>query len=255
MGAVESRDLAPRVRLGPRAGKVLGGLAWKLNRLRCMTPAEISHRVVKAAAMQAERLGLVRVVVPAADLGASAKPWIHADARVDPAPYLAAADRVVAGRHDVFALRDHPLGNPPRWNRDPKTGIEPPLAFGKQLDYRDPAVVGDCKHLWQPNRHLHLVTLAQAWALSGERKYADTIREHLESWFRECPAGRGVNWSSSLEAGVRRVNWALAWQLLGGVRSPLFEGPGGEAFRGRWLESVYQHAEFVCGHFSLHSSA
>jgi len=26
------------------------------------------------------------------------------------------------------------LGTPPRWNRDPKTGIEAPLEFGKTLD-------------------------------------------------------------------------------------------------------------------------
>jgi hypothetical protein len=248
MGAAEPRDLAPAVRL-------TGGLAWKLNRLRCMRPAEIGHRMVRAAAMRAERWGLVRCVVPAPDLSVRAKPWVHADARVEAGPYVAAADRILAGRFDVFALDDIELGNPPRWNRDPKTGIEAPLAFGKQLDYRDPTVVGDCKYLWEPNRHLHLVTLAQAYAITGEEKYARTLREHLESWFEACPFRMGVNWSSSLEAGLRLVNWALAWQLLGGVDSRVFAGEGGGAFRSRWLESIYQHAEFACGHFSLHSSA
>ena len=122
------------------------GLAWKLNRLRCMSPAEIAHRVAKAAAMRAERWGFARVVVPKADPARVARPWIHASVKVDPAPYVAAADRVVAGRFDVFAMDNVELGNPPRWNRDPKTGIEAPLDFGKQLDYRDPARVGDCKY-------------------------------------------------------------------------------------------------------------
>ena len=115
--------------------------------------------------------------------------------------------------------------------------------------------MGDCKYLWEPNRHLHLVTLAQAYALTGDVKYAATLRRHLESWIEACPFRMGANWASSLEAGLRLTNWSLAWQLLGGVRSPLFDGAEGEAFRGRWLESVYQHAEFVAGHFSLHSSA
>ena len=44
------------------------GLAWKLNRLRCMTTAEIGHRVIQAAAMRAERWGFVRCTVPAPDL-------------------------------------------------------------------------------------------------------------------------------------------------------------------------------------------
>jgi hypothetical protein len=231
------------------------GLAWKLNRLRCMTAAEIGHRVVKAATMRVERLGLLRVVVPQPDLARVAKPWIHADARIDARPYVAAAARVLAGRHDVFALEDVELGNPPRWNRDPKTGTEPPLDFGKQLDYRDARIVGDCKYLWEPSRHLHVVTLAQAFVLTGDDKYARTLREHLDSWFEAAPHRMGVHWASSLEAGLRLMNWSLAWQLLGGPGAPFFRGAEGEAFRDRWLTSVYQHAEFIAGHFSLHSSA
>jgi heparinase II/III-like protein len=241
----ENRGLSP----------ILPGLVWKLNRLRCMGPAEIGHRVVKAAAMRAERWGFVRCDVPAADLTRTAMPWIKADARVNPAPYLAAADRILAGRFDVFALEDVELGSPPRWNRDPKTGIDAPLEFGKQLDYRDAARVGDCKYLWEPNRHLHLVTLAQAYSLTAQQRYAQALREHLDSWFAACPFRMGPNWSSSLEAALRLINWSAAWQLIGGVSSPIFAGPEGEAFRERWLVSVYQHAEFIAGHLSLHSSA
>ena len=253
MGTAESRNLAPPVRLKPFTPPA--GLAWKLNRLRCMTPAEIGHRMVRAAAMTAERMGFVRITVPAPDLALEPHAWVHADARVDPAPYVAAADRIVAGIYDVFAMEHVELGRPPRWNKDPKTGVEAPLAFGKQLDYRDPAIVGDCKYLWEPNRHLHLVTLAQAWALTRKPVYAETLREHLDSWFQACPFRMGANWASSLEASLRLINWSFAWQLLGGLASPVFEGEEGAAFRHRWLTSVYQHAEFVNGHYSQHSSA
>ncbi|HEY2628655.1 MAG TPA: alginate lyase family protein [Usitatibacter sp.] len=231
------------------------GLAWKLNRLRCMSTAEIGHRVARAAVGRAERWGFVRCWVPPARLSNRAKPWVHADAGVDALPYVAAADRVLDGRFDVFALLNVELGNPPRWNRDPKTGIEAPLEFGKELDYRDASRVGDCKYLWEPNRHLHLVTLAQAHAMTGDARYAETVRMHLESWFDACPFRMGAQWSSSLEPALRLINWALAWQLLGGLDSPLFEGDRGAAFRDRWLESVYQHAAFISGHLSLHSSA
>ncbi len=188
-------------------------------------------------------------------LSRSPAPWIHADARVDPAPYLVAAERILAGRYDVFALKDIELGSPPRWNRDPKTGIEAPLDFGKELDYRDEQRVGDCKYLWEPNRHLHLVTLAQAYALTAQPRFAEALRAQLESWFAACPFRLGPNWSSSLEAGLRLINWAAAWQLVGGLGSPLFEGAEGNAFRDRWLVSIYQHCEFIAGHLSLHSSA
>ena len=251
MGIAEPRNLASALRLNQLNEKVL----WRINRLRTMTPAEIRHRVVQAAHISAERWGFSKCIVPAPDLSRRANAWIDREAAVDRDAYCAAADRVVAGRFDVFALKDLALGNPPRWNRDPKTGKIAPLDFGKQLDYRDAKLVGDIKYLWEPNRHLHLVTLAQAYALTGHERYAQTIRGHLESWFASCPYRLGANWSSALEPALRLVNWALAWQLLGGVDSPVFHGPEGERFRARWLESVFQHAEFVSGHFSQHSSA
>lgn len=229
---------------------------WHFNRLRCMTPSEVSHRVIRALAMHAERAGLIRSHrVPPPDLAPAPNHWIHAALKVDAAPYLAAADRIAAGKLDVFSLRGADLGSPPHWNRDPKTGVEAPLIFGKRLDYRNPRLVGDIKYLWEPNRHLHLVTLAQAQALSGNERYFQVLRQHLESWFDACPYPMGPNWTSALEVAIRLINWSVAWQLIGGARSPLFQTAEGARLRQRWLESVYQHMQFVCGHFSLDSSA
>ena len=236
--------------------EMMEGFRWRLNRLRCMTPMEVSHRLLRALSMRAERAGLLGSgAVPTPDLAPAPRPWVHATADVDAARYLAAADRIAAGKLDVFALRDVDLGSPPRWNRDPRTGVEAPLGFSKLLDYRNPRLVGDIKYLWELNRHLHLVTLAQAHALSRDARYFNVIRQHLESWFASCPYGRGPNWSSALEAAIRLINWSVTWQLLGAARSPLFEDAESARFRERWLESVHQHAQFVHGYFSLHSSA
>ncbi|MGQ0656420.1 MAG: alginate lyase family protein, partial [Betaproteobacteria bacterium] len=203
----------------------------------------------------AERSGwLAARAVPEPDLAVVANPWVH-PGMVKAQPYVDAADRIAEGWLDVFALRGVQAGAPPRWNRDPKTGIEAPLVFGKHLDYRDSDLVGDIKYLWEPNRHLHLVTLAQAWVLSGRKRYAETLVEHLDSWFFACPYGMGPNWASALEVGLRLVNWAAAWQLIGGAQSKLFENQDGREFRARWLRAVYQHAEFIRGWTSAHSSA
>ena len=192
--------------------------------------------------------------VPAPDLSIPAKAWIHTDQSVPPAPYVAAAERIAEGWLDVFALRGVDLGSPPRWNRDPRTGIEAPLEHGKCLDYADPDRVGDIKYLWEPNRHRHLVTLAQAYALTAERKYFQVIVEHLDSWFLACPYPLGANWASASEAGMRLINWSAAWQLLGGCASPVFQAEPYREFRARWLRSVYQHLSFVRGWLSLHSA-
>ena len=231
-------------------------LAWRTNRLRCMTQEEIGHRVLRALAMHAERWGLLRAAaVPAPDLQHAPGPWMRITGEVDAGRYLQAADRIAEGRFDVFALEDVKLGSPPPWNRDPKSGVQAPLSFGKLLDHRDPRAVGDIKYLWELNRHFHLVTLAQAYALSGDARYFGVLRRHLESWFADCPYPMGPNWSSALELGIRLMNWSVAWQLLGGAASPLFQDDEGARFRRRWLDAVFQHAHFVQGHFSLYSSA
>jgi hypothetical protein len=214
-----------------------------------MTPLEIAHRALRFAQARAERAGWLAAAPPAPDLSRQGAQWIQVSQSIEAAPYVAAAERAAIGRLDVFALADVDVGLPPRWNRDPKTGIEAPLRFGKHLDYRDPDLVGDIKYLWEPNRHLHLATLAQAYALTHRKKYLDALAEQLESWFLACPYAKGPNWSSALEAAIRLVNWSIAWQLVGG-HERLDEG-----LRRRWLRSIYEHAHFVRHWFSAHSSA
>lgn len=174
---------------------------------------------------------------------------------LSPDALLAAADRVLAGRYSFFDLVDCELGDPPQWNRDPLTHRVAPLRAAGSIDYRDERVVGNIKYLWEANRHLHLPTLAQAYALTGEARYALAIRAHLESWFEQCPAGRGPNWVSALELGIRLINWSITWQLIGGTRSRLFADEQGAAFRERWLRSIYEHSRSIVANFSRFSSA
>ena len=251
MDASEPRNLAPPLSSGLRRK-----FAWRLNRLRCMTPAEVANRVLRALQARAERSGLFGARrVPAPDLAVSANAWVFTGPNVTAQPYVAAADRICNGLLDIFALRGAQMGSPPRWNRDPKTGIEAPLAFAKELDYRDVGLVGDIKYLWEPNRHQHLLTLAQAYALTRKPAYFETIVEHLDSWFLACPYGYGPNWASALEAALRLINWAAVWQLTGGIQGEAFRTQEAKSFQDRWLKSVYQHAEFIRGWLSLHSSA
>jgi len=232
-------------------------LLWYVNRLRCMRPPEMAHRLLRAAAARAECWGLTAASeVPETDWTVASRPWVYPpESPGQQQECLAAAERIIAGRFDVFALRDVDLGSPPRWNRDPKTGLEAPLRFGKLLDYRNAEQVGDIKYLWEPNRHQHLVTLAQAYALSREHRYFQAIRGHLESWFDACPHAKGPNWCSALEAAMRLISWSIAWQLLGGKESRLFSEPSCRAFRAQWLQSVFRHARFIHGYFSRYSSA
>jgi hypothetical protein len=233
----------------------LNSLEWKLNRLRTMTLREVLHRVGTAlqTRLESHGIGLASAPpVPAFDFGHD---WLPKSTAFNVEAYRAAADTVLSGRFAVFALERVELGFPPDWNRDPRTGTVAPLRFGKRIDYRDERLVGDIKYLWEPNRHLELVTLAQAFHLTGEPRYAEGARRLLDSWFTAAPYPLGINWISSLEHAVRLVNWSVAWQLLGGEASPLFAGESGQGFLRRWLDSIHQHCHFIAGHLSRHSSA
>ena len=228
---------------------------WRWNRLRTMSAGEIASRLRNAAQARFESFAAGRpAAVPAAS-NAEGPRWIAVPDRtqIDAAAVCTAADRTLAGRFDVFALRGAELGFPPQWMRDPKTGRVAPLGFGKAIDYRREEIVGEIKYLWEPNRHLELVTLAQAYTLTGDDRYALGARTLLDSWFTQCPYPLGVNWTSSLELAVRLVNWSVGWQLL--AKSCIFEGDAGAAFRRRWLDNVYLHQRFIAGHLSRHSSA
>lgn len=234
----------------------MSSLRWKLDRLRTMGGAEILYRIRKLGQARVERLGLGGARPSQPGLSQFGRAWLERfPDQVDSVLCVETADRLLAGAWPVFDEPEMQLGFPPDWNRDPKTGIRAPMTFGKTLDYRRADRVGDIKYLWEPNRHLELVTLAQAWRRSGDMRYLDGMRTLLDSWFEQCPYPLGPNWVSSLEAAVRLFNWSTAWHLLGGASSPVFDGAGGSTFRQRWLESVFQHCHFVRGYLSRHSSA
>lgn len=240
------------------ASRLSEKVRWYVNRLRLMQPAELAHRVLGTAKALVERAGLWRLVqVPEPSLINLGSPWVeeYPDDSLDPSPSLVAADSLLQGRWRIFSIDAAPLGFPPEWNRDPLSGTLAPLTFGKLLDYRDEKRVGNIKYLWEPSRHLELVTLAQAWRASGDQRYLDACATLLNSWFEQCPFPLGVHWSSALESAVRLLNWSVGWHLLGGVDAPLFGGDEGLALRRRWLDQVYLHQRFICGHLSRNSSA
>src|SRR6185436_1773861 len=116
--ASEPGNLAPD--LSARlTGRLKAGLRRRLERLRCMTPLEMSRRVLRLARAHAERSRAV-AAAPAPDLAPLPRPWLRRPRGVDAVPYVKAADRIAEGWLEVFALRDLDHGTPPRWNRDPK---------------------------------------------------------------------------------------------------------------------------------------
>ena len=109
--------------------------ALEAQSARCHGPARDSPPRRAAGARDAGALRTFAAKVPARTSDVAGRPWVEPLPRqFDAGKYCAAADRIIAGEFDVFALRPAQLGFPPQWNRDPKTGRVAPLTFGKALE-------------------------------------------------------------------------------------------------------------------------
>ena len=226
-----------------------------MYRLRRMSPAELCYRAVQMSRAHASRFAPANAAAVPQATPKHNPPFIHLDVGIEPAAYVQQAERLIEGRYTLFDLEDCELGSPPRWNRDPLTGRDAPLQHAATLDYRDERIVGNIKYLWEPSRHLHIPGLAQAYALTGDSRYAVALRAHIESWIDECPPDLGAHWTSSLELAIRLINWSIAWQMIGGYESTVFAGEDGEDFRDRWLDSIYLQTRAITRKLSRFSSA
>lgn len=223
---------------------------WFWHRFRCMTRAELLHRV-RQAALAPWRQHRAAEAVPAPQWQEGAQ-WVLTPA-VDPQPYLDEAARIAAGSVRLFEQERFNVGVSPDWLQCPLTQVRSPLLPQRRLHISDRKQVGDIKYLWELNRHLHWVTLAQAWALAADDSLLELLRTQLAGWLQQNPAGLGVNANSSLEAGIRLLNWSVVWQLCGGAEGPLLRGH--EALRLQWVQAIYRHINGIARHYSRHSSA
>ena len=99
------------------------------------------------------------------------------------------------------------------WRRDPISGKD----WG--TEYHADVVVyqndgADIRILWELNRFGHGVTLACAFAVTGDEAYAETFFSHIESWMRQNPYGRGANWNCAMEVALRAINLLAPFDIF-----------------------------------------
>ena len=79
--------------------------------------------------------------------------------------------------------------------------------------------MGDPKVTWELNRHQWLVTLGQAYRLTGDESHARRFASSVQEWMAANPIGWGINWASSLEVAMRLISWCWALHLFRGSRA------------------------------------
>ena len=259
-GAAAADSAPVQARPGSRAR-----VGWYLHRLRCMSATEVSWRSADAVRKRAWRrrqvppAAVARLLVQPGPASASAPRFqsplpggaLAAVPADDAERLLGAADEILAGRWEVLGVTRQDMVAPD-WFLDPLSGRRAPQAeYCFSVNHRDQAVTGNVKQVWELSRHHHLTILASAYALTGDRRYAERAGYHLRSWWQENPFLSGIHWTSGIELGIRLISWVWVRRLLDGWAGvqDLFER--NELAR----KQIWWHQTYLSGFRSRGSSA
>ena len=160
----------------------------------------------------------------------------------------AATDTIAGRRFDLLGYKGLSFGDPIDWHLDPVWARRSPLVHWSRIDPLDPETVGDSKIVWEINRHQWIVRLAQAWALTGDERYAEACIASIGAWLDANPPGIGINWASSLEVALRLMSWC--WTLMLLRDSPSLTGE----FLTKALSAIWVHAAHVRRYLSYYFS-
>lgn len=237
-------------------------ITWYIKRIKMMSLSEITWRIISLSAAWIERIRVQFKWIPHAEfvkgyqvtsdfesgfsvfkgtVGEYKKEWAT--------PLLAKAERVIENKLSYFDLENKHLETPINWHKDHSANIYANKGHILDVNYRDFKRNGDCKLVWEPNRHHQMVILARAYQVTGDIKYAQAAVEQISHWLEQNPYGKGMNWRSPLELAIRLINWVWTIDLI--KDSGLFAGD----FKVKVLQSVFLHCRDVSSKFSQGTSA
>ncbi len=158
------------------------------------------------------------------------------------------AERICQHRFDVLGYEHLDYGTPIDWHLDAVHGKRAAKKPWFKIKYLDFEQVGDSKITWELNRHQHFVTLAKAYGLTGDERFAHEIFAQWAHWHQENPYPIGMNWSSSLEVAFRSLSWIWTFFFL--QPSPLFTN----ALRKQWQSALSLNGRHIEAYLSTYFS-
>jgi hypothetical protein len=120
---------------------------------------------------------------------------------------IASANRIVDRSLLAFAWFRGTLFRRERFNGRRRSAFK--LRLAARLSSRHQlmrADGSDVRVLWELNRLGHFLTLADAYSLTDDERYAAEFFAQLQSWIEQNPYGRGPNWTCAMEVALRAMN-------------------------------------------------
>jgi Heparinase II/III-like protein/Heparinase II/III N-terminus len=158
------------------------------------------------------------------------------------------AEKICRHQFDLLGYEGLQYGDRINWYLDLIHGKIAPRKPFYRVGYLDFDQVGDSKITWELNRHQHLVTLAKAYRLTGNDRFAQEILSQWKSWHAQNPYPVGINWASSLEVAFRSLSWIWVYALLDGMKFLT------EEFRRQYLAAQAVHGRHIERYLSTYFS-
>jgi hypothetical protein len=161
---------------------------------------------------------------------------------------LARAQRILDGHFDLLGYRGLDFGHDIDWSLDPVHGKRAPFIPWPAIPFLNFADTGDHKVIWELNRLQFLVTLAKAYRVTGDERFAAGLKDLWYDWRRKNPYPMGVNWASTLEVAFRALSLLWAAFLLEGTPAD------SEAFQRDTTREIARSAWYISRFLSTYYS-
>lgn len=163
---------------------------------------------------------------------------------------IAEAGELLGGNIRLFSGPPVDVGAPPRWHVDP---LEPSSAADPLAHWsRRNDSVRDIKTIWELSRFTWAPTLARAWRVTGDSRYAETLETWIRDWTTRNPVNLGPNWACGQETSLRMLHVLVAAHILGCIDHP---APGLVRFVREHLARISATTAYAIGQDNNHGTS
>ena len=182
--------------------------SWYYHRLRAMSVGEIFGRVREKILHVTEKSAHLKIAGFSLNEKPANVPSIpdRNEASEQLRETLASdAASLLKGEWKLYGWQNVHVSTPPNWHRDYANGVDVPSDVS--LNHRALPKGGDVRSIWEINRWAEIVRLGMHGFVNVDANAIVTAQDWLGNWIESNPSGKGLNWSSALEAGLRLINF------------------------------------------------